>query len=62
MCLLAPAFAQRADTLFDQNCATCHEIGNTAQAPDRKALHKLTPDAMYQSLINGSMAEAAFRR
>jgi polyvinyl alcohol dehydrogenase (cytochrome) len=57
LCLLAPAFAQRADTLFDRNCATCHEIGNTAQAPDRKALHKLTPDAVYQSLITGSMAE-----
>lgn len=56
-CLLAPAFAQRADTLFDQNCATCHEIGNTAEAPDRKALHKLTPDTVYQSLAQGSMAK-----
>jgi polyvinyl alcohol dehydrogenase (cytochrome) len=59
LCLLAPASAQRADTLFDQNCATCHEIGNTAQAPDRKALHKLTPEAVYQSLVQGSMAKLA---
>ncbi len=57
LCLLAPTYAQRADTLFDQNCATCHEIGNTAQAPDRKALHKLTPEAVYQSLVQGSMAK-----
>jgi len=57
LCLIAPAFAQRADTLFDRNCGACHEIGNTAQAPDRKALRKLTPDAVYQSLVTGSMAQ-----
>jgi polyvinyl alcohol dehydrogenase (cytochrome) len=55
--LLAPAFAQRPDTLIDQNCAACHEIGNTANAPDRRALRNLSSEAVYQSLITGSMAE-----
>jgi polyvinyl alcohol dehydrogenase (cytochrome) len=59
LCLFAPAFAQRADTLFDQNCAACHEIGNAAQAPDRKALRKLTPEEIYQALAAGSMAGRA---
>ena len=57
LCLVIPALAQRAEILFDQNCAMCHEMGNTAQAPDRKALHGLTSEAVYQSLITGSMAE-----
>ena len=61
LCLLAPglatpAMAQSADALFDQNCATCHAAGNTANAPDRRVLRKLTPDAIYQSLATGSMA------
>jgi polyvinyl alcohol dehydrogenase (cytochrome) len=55
----APGFAQRADTMFDQNCARCHEMGNTANAPDRKALHRLSAEDMYRSLTTGSMAAKA---
>jgi polyvinyl alcohol dehydrogenase (cytochrome) len=53
------ALAQRAEVLFDQNCATCHEVGNAARSPDRKALRKLTPEAIYASLTTGSMRERA---
>ena len=58
----AVASAQRVDAVFDQNCASCHETGNPARpanAPDRKALHKLTPEAVYESISNGSMKDRA---
>jgi len=48
--------AQRIDAVFDQNCASCHEIGKT---PDRKALRKLTPEAVYESITSGSMKARA---
>ncbi len=61
--LLVPvASAQRVDAVFDQNCASCHEMGNaakSAKAPDRKAIHKLTPEAVYESMTNGSMKDRA---
>ena len=44
-------FAQagpRPDELFDQNCASCHASGQ--KAPDRTALSKMTPEAVYQGL------------
>lgn len=50
---IAPA--QRIDAVFDQNCASCHETGKV----DRKALHKLTPEAVYASLTAGSMKDRA---
>ncbi len=56
------ASAQRVDSVFDQNCASCHEAGNAARpanAPDRKALRKLTPEAVYKSISNGSMKDRA---
>jgi polyvinyl alcohol dehydrogenase (cytochrome) len=58
--LLAGAVsAQRVDAVFDQNCASCHEIGNTSKSPDRKALRMLTPEAVYESITNGSMKDRA---
>ena len=60
--LAVVASAQRVDAVFDQNCASCHEMGNaakSAKAPDRKAIHKLTPEAVYESITNGSMKDRA---
>jgi polyvinyl alcohol dehydrogenase (cytochrome) len=48
--------------MFDQNCASCHEAGsaaNSAKAPDRKAIGKLTTEAIYASLTTGSMKDRA---
>jgi mono/diheme cytochrome c family protein len=56
--LAGVALAQRTDAMFDQNCASCHEVGstaNSAKAPDRKAISKLTTEAIYASLTTGSM-------
>ena len=60
--LTGVASAQRVDAVFDQNCASCHEMGNaskSANTPDRKALRKLTPEAVYESISNGSMKDRA---
>lgn len=58
---LAPgvALGQRVEAVFDQNCASCHETGNAAKNPDRKALRKLTPEAVYTSITIGSMKDRA---
>ncbi len=59
----AVATAQRVEAVFDQNCAACHEVGApagvAAKAPDRKALRKLTPEAVYTSITIGSMKDRA---
>ncbi|HEY7334447.1 MAG TPA: PQQ-binding-like beta-propeller repeat protein [Bryobacteraceae bacterium] len=60
--LAGVALAQRTDAMFDQNCASCHEAGsaaNSAKAPDRKAIGKLTTEAIYASLTTGSMKDRA---
>lgn len=60
--LAGVASAQRVDAVFDQNCAACHEMGSaakSAKSPDRKALRKLTPEAVYASLASGSMKDRA---
>jgi polyvinyl alcohol dehydrogenase (cytochrome) len=60
--LAGVALAQRTDAMFDQNCASCHEVGstaNSAKAPDRKAISKLTTEAIYASLTTGSMRDRA---
>lgn len=54
--LAGVASAQRTDALFDQNCAACHEMGKT---PDRKAINKLTTEAIYASMTTGSMKDRA---
>ena len=54
------ALAQRTDAMFDQNCASCHEVGPAAiaaKAPDRKAINKLTTEAIYASMTTGSMKD-----
>src|SRR5215471_21818355 len=60
--LAGVALAQRTDAMFDQNCASCHEVGstaNSAKVPDRKAISKLTTEAIYASLTTGSMKDRA---
>ena len=60
--LAGVASAQRTDALFDQNCASCHEVGSaaiSAKAPDRKAINKLTTEAIYASMTTGSMKDRA---
>ncbi len=63
LCLFASiASAQRTDAMFEQNCASCHESGpaaKAAKAPDRAALGKLTSDAIYASMVTGSMKARA---
>src|SRR6202171_2801872 len=42
--------------LYSQSCANCHEPhAAPTQAPDRKALEQMTPEAIYRSLVTGSM-------
>jgi len=53
------ASAQRTDALFDQNCASCHETGAAVKAPDRRAIAKLTTEAIYASMTTGSMKDRA---
>src|SRR5580704_7594496 len=60
--LAGVASAQRTDSLFDQNCASCHEVGSaalSAKAPDRKAINKLTTEQIYASMTTGSMKDRA---
>ncbi len=60
--LAGVASAQRMDALFDQNCASCHEVGSAAsaaKAPDRKAINKLSTEAIYASMTTGSMKDRA---
>src|SRR5579862_8761805 len=60
--LAGVASAQRTDALFDQNCASCHEVGSasiSAKAPDRKAINKLTTEQIYASMTTGSMKDRA---
>src|SRR5687768_12206143 len=44
--------------LYEANCATCHE-GSDARVPDRQALKAKTPDAIFASLVSGTMAMQA---
>lgn len=56
------ASGQRTDAIFEQNCASCHEVGPaaiSAKAPDRIAINKLTTEAIYTSLVTGSMKDRA---
>ena len=60
MAVWAPAqqlLAPRPDFMFEQACARCHETGTTASKLDRKALRKMTSEAIYQSLSSGSMRD-----
>ena len=46
--------------LYSQNCANCHEPhAAPTHAPDRKALEQMTPEAIYRSLVTGSMTSNA---
>jgi len=58
----AAASAQRTDALFDQNCASCHEVGpaaTAAKAPDRRTFSKLTTEQIFASMKTGSMRDRA---
>src|SRR5262245_25797598 len=58
VCLLAAQAPPRAEVLFDQSCARCHEAGS-GKGPDRSALRKLSAEQVYQSIASGSMAKQA---
>lgn len=57
--LAQPAPPAGAQALFEKNCASCHAEGNSRNAPDRTALARLTPEAIYRALASGSMREQA---
>ena len=46
----------RAETIFNANCATCHDEESTG-APTRSALEKRTPSAILAALETGLMRE-----
>lgn len=47
------------DALFDKSCASCHDHPGKTRAPDRSALKRLTPEAIYRALTSGPMAPMA---
>jgi polyvinyl alcohol dehydrogenase (cytochrome) len=49
--LAQPAPVLNPQSLFEQNCASCHA--------DRAALNKMTPEAVYRALASGSMRPQA---
>jgi polyvinyl alcohol dehydrogenase (cytochrome) len=49
------ASAQDGAALYKQRCAPCHDNG-VNRAPASDALKKITPEAVQNSLLNGSMA------
>src|SRR5580700_8556445 len=49
--LAQPAPVLNPQSLFEQNCASCHA--------DRSTLNKMTPEAVYQALTGGSMRPQA---
>src|SRR5579863_497993 len=46
-----PAPVLKPQSLFEQNCASCHSDGTT--------LNKMTPEAVYRALASGSMRPQA---
>lgn len=53
---LSAADKTRAEALYQQNCAACHNNGETG-APGLKALRSRTPDAILAALETGLMRE-----
>ena len=52
------AHAQDGATIFRARCAACHDAAAGAQtqsAPGIEALHRLTPEAILNTLVNGKM-------
>jgi len=49
--LAQPAPVVNSQSLFDQNCASCHA--------DRSTLNKMTPEAVYRALTSGAMRPQA---
>lgn len=54
--VLSEADRKRAETLFQENCATCHSSGGTG-APTREALEARTPTSILAALETGLMRE-----
>src|ERR1700733_11014311 len=50
----ASTFAQQPTAnifvLVDQACSPCHERGSAGHGPDRSALRKMAPEALYKTL------------
>ncbi len=58
--LANPLPTSPGQTIFGQNCASCHMNPNTAnRAPDLMSLLKLTPENVYAALTTGSMVVPA---
>src|ERR1700733_13097763 len=56
----ASTFAQQPTAnifvLIDQACSPCHERGSAGHGPDRAALRKMTPEALYAALLSHKQA------
>jgi polyvinyl alcohol dehydrogenase (cytochrome) len=53
----SPLPTSPGQTLFDQNCATCHAGPNHIdRAPDLKTLMEFTPESVYAAVTTGTMA------
>src|SRR5215469_6607938 len=61
--LCVPLFAQAPDgeTLYQQNCASCHG-GGMDRAPSREALHAMSADRVLAAMETGPMISMASRR
>lgn len=56
----SPLPTSPGQTLFDQNCASCHVGPPVAErAPDLKALMQLTPESVLAAMTTGVMVEPA---
>jgi len=54
-----PAPAVNAQSLFEQNCASCHAAQAVDGTPDRATLNKMTPETIYRAITSGPMRQQA---
>ena len=54
-----PAPAVNPQSLFEQNCASCHAAQAADGAPDRATLNKMTPETVYRAISSGPMRQQA---
>ena len=53
----SPLPTSPGQTLFNQNCASCHAGPNRIdRAPDLKTLMEFTPESVYAAVTTGTMA------
>ena len=58
LCVGGSAIAQDGQTIYESNCAVCHEVG-LDRAPDRETMRLMAPDRILYALERGVMVSMA---